>query len=86
MIVEAMAQGTPVISTTIGAGPELVPDTAGRLVPPDDPGALAAAIDELAADVGLRAALGESAREVAARFDISATGRGVSAVWDGLVR
>lgn len=86
VIVEAMAQGTPVISTTIGAGPELVPDTAGRLVPPDDPAALAAVIAELAEDDGLRATLGACARQAAAGFDISATGAGVTAVWDELAR
>lgn len=40
---EAMACGTPVISTTGGALPEVVGD-AGLLVPPADPGALAIAI------------------------------------------
>lgn len=40
---EAMACGTPVVSTTGGALPEVVGD-AGLLVPPADPGALAAAI------------------------------------------
>ncbi len=40
---EAMSCGSPVVSTTAGALPEVVGD-AGILVPPADPGALAAAI------------------------------------------
>jgi glycosyltransferase involved in cell wall biosynthesis len=43
---EAMACGTPVVSTTAGALPEVVGD-AGILVPPADSGALAAAISGL---------------------------------------
>lgn len=86
VIVEAMAQGTPVISTTVGAGPELVPPQAGRLVPPGEPTALASAIIELAGDPALRDALGMEAKRVAGRFDIKATGAGVEAVWDELVR
>jgi glycosyltransferase involved in cell wall biosynthesis len=46
---EAMACGTPVIATTGGALPEVVGD-AGRLVPPANAGALAAAIRQLLND------------------------------------
>ncbi|MHB1929624.1 MAG: glycosyltransferase family 4 protein [Acidimicrobiales bacterium] len=47
--VEAMAMGTPLVATTGGALPEVVGD-AGLLVPPGDPGALAAAIGAVLAD------------------------------------
>jgi len=47
VIVEAMAQGTPVVTTALGAGPELVQTGYGRIVPPDDPAALASALEEL---------------------------------------
>ncbi len=46
---EAMACGTPVIATTGGALPEVV-GNAGKLVPPADAGALAAAIRQLLND------------------------------------
>ncbi len=42
VIVEALAMRAPVVSTTAGAVPELIEHgVTGRLVPPDDPGALA---------------------------------------------
>ncbi|HEY1478487.1 MAG TPA: glycosyltransferase, partial [Gaiellales bacterium] len=45
VLVEAMAAGTPVVTTAISGIPELVtPGVDGLLVGPDDPGALAAAL------------------------------------------
>lgn len=52
-LVEAMACGCPVIACQAGATPEVLAD-AGWLVPPRDASALAAALREMAADVGLR--------------------------------
>ncbi|MBM4393839.1 MAG: glycosyltransferase, partial [Deltaproteobacteria bacterium] len=43
VIIEAMAAGVPVVATTAGGQPELVGE-AGILVPPGNPGALAAAL------------------------------------------
>jgi len=43
-LVEAMAMGIPVVSTTVAGIPEIVPPTAGFLVPPKDSVALADAI------------------------------------------
>lgn len=50
--IEAMASGTPLLATTGGALPEVVGTEGGtgRLVPPNDPAALAAAIVELLDD------------------------------------
>ena len=50
-LLEAMAAGIPVLATPVGAIPDVVSDgTHGRLVPPRDASAIAAAITELAAD------------------------------------
>ncbi len=50
-LVEAMRAGTPVIATSAGASSEILEGgEAGRLVPPDDAGALAAAITASLAD------------------------------------
>ena len=66
--IEAMACGIPVIATDHGAFPEMIEQSGGgRLVPKDDPAALA---DELAAvlsDDALRQKLGESGHEWANR-------------------
>ncbi len=59
-VMEAMASGRPVISTTISGIPELVDESVGWLVAPDNPEALAAAM--LEATAGERAARGAMAR------------------------
>ncbi len=74
--VEAMACGTPLVATTGGALPEVVGaagDTA-RLVPPNDPQALAGAIAELLDDPAGRECLAEGGRRrVLERFTWRAT-------------
>ncbi len=74
--VEAMACGTPLVATTAGALPEVV-GTDGEtalLVPPSDPGALAAAIGRLLDDAALRARIGAAGRaRVLDRFTWKAT-------------
>ncbi len=62
-ILEAFALGVPVIGTSIGGIPELVADgETGRLVPPGNPEALAAALARTAADAQGAAAMGRAAR------------------------
>lgn len=57
-LLEALAAGTPVIATTVGGIPEVVRDGEnGLLVPPGDAGALAAALERIVHDDGLRASL-----------------------------
>ena len=74
--IEAMASGTPLLATTGGALPEVVGtegDT-GRLVPPNDPDALAVAILELLGDPELRRSMAEAGRQrVLERFTWRAT-------------
>ena len=74
--VEAMACGLPLVTTTGGALPEVVGDdgSCALLVPPNDPGALAAAIVRALDDGALRARLGAAGRErVLRRFTWRAT-------------
>jgi glycosyltransferase involved in cell wall biosynthesis len=70
-IMEAMAAGRPIITTSVGALPEaVVHGESGLIVPPGDAPALALAISTLAKDPTLRTQLGHKAREVALeRFD-----------------
>jgi glycosyltransferase involved in cell wall biosynthesis len=72
VVLEAMASGRPVVATTVGAIPAGVRDgETGLLVPPEDPAALAEAIDDLACDPERRTAYGAAARaRVEADFDV----------------
>ena len=63
---EALAQGLPVIGTTAGAIPEVVPSDAGILVPRGDPVALAGALRAVLLDAGLRASLAQGAARAGA--------------------
>ncbi|WP_432075031.1 GT4 family glycosyltransferase PelF [Streptomyces wuyuanensis] len=60
-LIEAMSCGRATVSTDVGGVREAVGD-AGLVVPPRDPGAMAAAALELLADPPRRAAMGEAAR------------------------
>jgi len=72
-VLEAMASGLPVISTAVGGADELVvPGVTGLLVPPGDPGALAAAISHLHAVPDRRACFGAKGRQRAQeKFDVT---------------
>jgi D-inositol-3-phosphate glycosyltransferase len=64
VLLEALAQGTPVIASRVGGIPEFIPDgSAGRLVPPGDSAALAAALLELWDDEPRRKAWGAFGRD-----------------------
>lgn len=74
-ILEAMGAGLPVVTTPVGAIPELViGDESGILVPPGSASALAGALAELVRNPALRIRLGKSARErVERQFRIEVT-------------
>jgi len=57
-LAEGMNAGLPVVTTSIGAAPEIVDPACGVLVPPDDPGALGEALRELVVDAALRNRMG----------------------------
>lgn len=59
--VEALAAGLPVVTTGIGAAPEVVDATCGVLAPPNDAAAVAAALRALVSDPPLRARLAAGA-------------------------
>ena len=66
-VAEAMAAGLPVVASRVGGIPEIVVDgETGRLVPPNDAGALADALVRLLDAEALRRALGEAGRRRAA--------------------
>lgn len=72
-LIEAMALAKPVISTYISGIPELIKDGAGILVPPEDPEALALALEEIYLMIPeARTAMGQKGREIVEReFDMT---------------
>ena len=66
-VLEAMACGTPVITSTTSSLPEVAGEAA-LLVDPHDTGAIARAMERLACEPELRATLAERGQEQAARF------------------
>ena len=73
VILEAMALGTPVVSTDLPGITEMIrDDIEGRIVPQRDPAALAAALDRLLREPERRAGYAERARaRVGERFDLT---------------
>jgi glycosyltransferase involved in cell wall biosynthesis len=61
VFVEALAAGVPVVTTAIGGAVEIVDDSCGVLVDPDDPAALGGALRRLLADRPFRSALAAAA-------------------------
>jgi glycosyltransferase involved in cell wall biosynthesis len=67
-VLDAMALGIPIASTSAGGVPEMLADGAGLLVPPGDPVALGAAVSQILDDCALRRSLTENARVAVRRF------------------
>jgi glycosyltransferase involved in cell wall biosynthesis len=68
--VEALAAGVPVVASSVGGLLDFIVDGRnGRLCPPQDPRALAAAIESLIADEALRRSLAANARPSVAEYD-----------------
>jgi glycosyltransferase involved in cell wall biosynthesis len=86
VLTEAMARGLPVVSTTVAGVPELVRHgETGLLVRPEDPAALAEAIEILRRDRGLAGRLGRAGRQlVAERFDPERSARLLQRVFEGV--
>jgi len=87
VIPQALAVGTPVVASTVGGSPELIRDGEnGRLVPPGDSGALAAAILDLLRDPERARAMARAGQAmVGARYTIDATMERTAAVYGALL-
>ena len=80
-VVEAMAHGTPVVTSTVSSLPEVAGD-AGVLIEPTDVDALVDAVDRLAHDDGFRAERVEKGLQQATRYTWEASAH---ATWNALV-
>lgn len=86
-VLEAMAYGLAVVTTPVGAIPEVIEDgDTGLLVPPGDPPALAGALTRVIRDEPLRASLAANARRQWERdHDIKAGARRMVALYERMV-
>jgi colanic acid/amylovoran biosynthesis glycosyltransferase len=84
VIMEAMAAGLPVISTSLAGVPEMVEnDLNGILVPEHDPKAICAAIEHLIANPEQARRFGVRGREIASeKFSIEASARALRALFE----
>jgi L-malate glycosyltransferase len=67
-VLDAMACGIPVASTSAGGLPEILQEGAGMLVPPRNPAALAGAVQRILCEPDLRHRLVEQASRIVERF------------------
>ena len=81
----AMAHEVPVIASDVGGLPEVVGGT-GWLIPPSDPVALAAAIEEAVADPAALRARGKRAREHARGFSTEVTAERTETLYHQLLK
>ena len=82
----ALAFGKPLVLSAVGGFPEVAEQGAARLVPPEDPAALAATLGELVGDEGARAELGEAAaRAAAGAYSWDEAARQTLALYDELL-
>jgi L-malate glycosyltransferase len=73
-VLDAQAAGVPVVATRVGGIPEMIEsEVNGLLVPPRDPGALAAAIARVLDDAPAARARADRARETVRAFDAERT-------------
>lgn len=81
---EALVSGLPVVSTNVGGIPEIVDEGSGRLVPPDDPVALADALYRVLANLELfdRSAISAAARD---RYSPGVVGARLTRIYESVL-
>jgi glycosyltransferase involved in cell wall biosynthesis len=87
-VIEALAAGCPVVATPVGGVPEVIVERqTGLLVPVDQHDALAASVQELRLDAGLRERLGEAGRAcVRSRYHQTVVIARLEALYQSLAR
>jgi glycosyltransferase involved in cell wall biosynthesis len=86
VLTRAFACATPVVASDISGYRGVMEPEAGRLVPPDDPRALAEAVVTLLEDEPARQELGRAARVLAqGRYSWEGIAQRLSEIYEGLV-
>lgn len=85
-LLEAMACGTPVISSNASSLPEVAQGDSAILLPPDDESAWTAAMLDLISDVDLRSRLAAAGYRQSAQFSWRAAARQLAALYDELLK
>jgi 2-deoxystreptamine N-acetyl-D-glucosaminyltransferase/2-deoxystreptamine glucosyltransferase len=86
VLVEGLRAGVAIVATDVGGIGEVVLDgETGLLVPPDDPDALAAAVDRVLGDPAAAGRLRERARRAAAAYSWDGLAARVAAEYEALV-
>ena len=80
-VLDAMAIGIPIASTTAGGLPEMLQDGAGVLAPPEDPDALADAVARLLSEPALARSVVERAAVAVQRFTAARMAEAVRSVY-----
>ena len=86
-VIEALSYGVAVVTTPVGAIPEIVEnEVSALLVPVQDPSALAAALARLVADPALRGRIGAAGYDAfRARLEIGKCAQTLAALYEGLM-
>ena len=86
-LLEAMGVGLPILTTAVGGNPEIVEDDrTGRLVPAENPAALANAIDGMCRDREMWSTMGELGRDrVERHFSLRSMIQRYSSLYDELL-
>jgi len=81
-LIEAMAAGLPSVVSDVGDCAAMIgSDAAGIVVPPEDPGALAAALERLAGDPVRRRAMEAAARARSQLYDVTEMARSTETIY-----
>jgi glycosyltransferase involved in cell wall biosynthesis len=86
VVVEAMALGRPVIASRLGGPGEIVEPGSGLTFDPDQPDALAAALERVLTDPIARGELSHGARSRACAFDIGPNVKAIEALYERVLQ
>jgi glycosyltransferase involved in cell wall biosynthesis len=86
LVFECMANGTPLVATSVGGVPDVIQDNrTGVLVPRRDPGAMARGLIGLLSDPARRSAMAAAAGDALRRYTIDAVAGRFADLYDTLI-